>query len=347
MVTLGQPGDVPGDCGRITGSLANLLTNRREGDLAPPLEEKMEIRSGSLSVGTVDEPAAPTLKPKRHRVVIKAPEKRQLVQSKVGFPYMDLETGISVAQSMLEAGGVALTREQLAGVMKMPVGGGTFITKTATARIFGLIATVQGKYELTNLGFDIISNDENKQQAARAEAFLTVPLYKRTYEEFKGKQLPPKTGLENAFAKFGVPPKQVYNARLAFEKSANQAGFFPAGPDRLIEPILRGPTGPTGPSNSSGSPTGPTGPAGGLYERMSADLPTRPRYTGANEVGLDLDQLIVGLLRRLPKPGEKWEAEKRARWLQTLAANFDMVYQTEDGDKTVFIECKNYKQQND
>jgi hypothetical protein len=316
----------------------------------------MEMANGSGTVEVDEESpsSAPANKPKKRLRILKKPEKRQLVQSSVSFPYMDLDTGISVAQSMMDAGGVALTREQLAGVMKLSVGSGTFITKTGTARIFGLIASVQGKYELTNLGFAIVDNDENSQRAAKAEAFLTVPLYKRTYEEFKGKQLPPKTGLENAFAKFGVAPKQVYNARLAFEKSANQAGFFSAGPDRLIEPILRGPmgpTGPTGPTGSTGSvsyvigPTGPTGPsgppAGGLHERMSADLPIRPRvYGGGGELGLDLDQLIVGLLRRLPKSGEEWGAEKRARWLQTLAANFDMVYLSENDEKVVVIETK-------
>jgi hypothetical protein len=314
--------------------------------------------SDTVEVDEESPAAAASSKPKKRlRAVLKQPEKRQLVQSSVSFPYMDLDTAISVAQFMMDAGGVALTREQLAGVMKLSVGSGTFITKTGTARIFGVIASVQGKYELTNLGFAIVDNDENVQRAAKAEAFLTVPLYKRTYEEFKGKQLPPKGGLENAFARFGVAPKQVYNARLAFEKSANQAGFFSAGPDRLIEPILRGPigpTGPTGPSGTTGSvsyatgPTGPTGPsgpsAGGLHERMSADLPVRPRfYGGGGDLGLDLDQLIVGLLRRLPKSGEEWGAEKRARWLQTLAANFDMVYLSENDDKVVVIETKSTK----
>jgi hypothetical protein len=76
---------------------------------------------------------------------------------------------------------------------------------------------------------------------------------------------------------------------------------------------------------------------------MSADLPVRPRYYGGGELGLDLDQLIVGLLRRLPKSGEEWGAEKRARWLQTLAANFDMVYVSENDDKVVVIEAKTVK----
>src|SRR5207245_1278707 len=128
---------------------------------------------------------------------------------------------------------------QLAGVMKLSVSSGNFVLKVATARMFGLINNVGGKYELSPLGFSIV--DATRQRAARAEAFLNVPLYKRAYEEFKGKQLPPRPhGLEQAFLKFGVAPKQRAVARQSFERSARQAGFFAASEDRLIEPIIGG-----------------------------------------------------------------------------------------------------------
>src|SRR5262249_41635155 len=121
--------------------------------------------------------------------------------------------------------------------MNLSVSSGNFVLKVATARMFGLINNVGGKYELSPLGFSI--TDAAQQKRARAEAFLNVPLYKRVYEEFKGKQLPPRPhGLENAFVRFAVAPKQRSTARLVFDKSANQAGFFPNGPDRLIEPIV-------------------------------------------------------------------------------------------------------------
>jgi hypothetical protein len=254
---------------------------------------------------------------------------------------MDLETAISVALAVFGAGGVPLSRDQLAGVMGTNAGSGTFITKVATARTFGLITFAQGKYELTNLGFSIVDSDENRQRAARAEAFLTVPLYRRTYEEFKGRQLPPRPhGLEQAFAKFGVSSKQTYNARLAFEKSGKQAGFFAASPERLVEPILIGSPGATGATGATG-PTGPTGPSG------ATGLPATRFYGGGDgliiEDRLDLDPLIRGLLSRLPKKGDKWEMDKRTRWLQTLAANFDMVYTTDDDDKIIIIECKSPK----
>ncbi len=263
--------------------------------------------------------------------------KRQNETSALAFPYVDLDNAISVARSMLNSGGVPCTREQLAGAMKLQLTSGSFIIKTGAARMFGLIESVQGKYQLTQLGFSIV--DEAREKAAKAEAFLNVPLYRRVYDEFKGKQLPPRPhGLEQAFVKFGIPPKQKTNARLAFEKSARQAGYSTVDPDRLIEPILgpigaTGPTGPFGPPGATGitGPTGPTGPRGESAARF---------YGGGPAINEGLDQLIRGLLDRLPKAGQKWEIEKRVKWLQTLAANIDMVYESEDGEKIIVIECK-------
>ncbi len=44
-----------------------------------------------------------------------------------------------------------------------------------------------------------------------------------------------------------------------------------------------------------------------------------------------------------PKPGEAWEMEKRARWFQTLAANFNVIYTAAEDGNVIVIECKPYK----
>jgi hypothetical protein len=314
----------------------------------------MAMANGSDSIEAGAAPASAsasgtkTIVRKRLRVLPK-PVKRQNEQSSISFPYMDLETAVSVASVILGAGGVPVSRDQLAGVMNTTSGSGTFLMKVATARMFGLIALSQSKYELTLLGFSILESDETRQKAAKAQAFLNVPLYRRVYEEFKGKQLPPRPkGLEQAFANFGVSSKQTYNARLAFDKSASQAGFFSAAPDRLIEPIIGGPTGSAGPTG----PTGATGPMGtlGVLGATGVTGPTGPRgepaprfYGGGPVMHEGPDQLIQVLLNRLPKAGEKWDMDKRTRWLQTLAANFDYIYESEDGEKIIVIECKSFK----
>jgi hypothetical protein len=229
-------------------------------------------------------------------------------QSTIAFPYMDLEAAISVAQAIIDGGGVGLSREQLAGVMKLAAGSGNFVTKVSTARLFGLLSNAQGKYELTNLGFGIVDSDEKRQRAARAEAFLAVPLYKRTYEEFRGKQLPPRPhGLEQAFMKFGVAQKQKANARMVFERAAKQAGFFSAGPDRLIEPILGG----------APAAVKPTDEETVEAEGNAGKKPTRKG---------GLHPFVEGLLETLPEPGTNWAIEGRAKWLQAAANNFDLMY---------------------
>jgi hypothetical protein len=231
-------------------------------------------------------------------------------QSSIQFPYMDLEAGVSVAKAMLSGGGVALSRDQLAGVMNLVAGSGNFVQKVATARIFGLITFNGGKYELTNLGFSIVDSDDKRQKAARAEAFLNVPLYRRTYDEFRGKQLPPRPhGLEQAFVKFGVAAKQRTNARLAFDKSANQAGFFPNGPERLIEPIL---------GMSSSPDRGRAAPVDD-EDDVAVDRSPPP-------VDNSLHPFIQGLLDTLPEPQTNWAIEGRAKWLQAAANIFDLIY---------------------
>jgi hypothetical protein len=238
-------------------------------------------------------------------------------QSTIQFPYMDLETAISVAQAILKGGGVGLTREQLAGVMRQPVSSGSFIQKIATARTFGILNVDAGIYQLTDIGFDILDSDEARQKKARRAAFLTVPLYKKTYEEFKNKQLPPRPyGLEQAFVKFGVIPKQKTNARLAFDKSAQQAGFFVNGTDRLIEPIIG-----TGTRATSSVDETYLGGEGGL--RADAVVQSAAPTVGSTS----RHPFIQGLLDTLPEPATNWTVEGRAKWLQAAANIFDLIYQ--------------------
>jgi hypothetical protein len=158
-------------------------------------------------------------------------------RSTIAFPYSDIGDAIRVAEGLLKGGGVAMTRDQLAAAMNAAPGSGSFNMKVNTARTFGVMDNSSGKYQLTELGFEIA--DPGRQREAMVRAFLNVDLYRKTFEEFRGKRLPPRPhGIENAFVTFGVAPKQAANARLAFEKSARAAGFFPnAEEDRLVEPL--------------------------------------------------------------------------------------------------------------
>jgi hypothetical protein len=171
-------------------------------------------------------------------IIRPAPIKKTLrMPSAIQFPYTDLSDAIAVAEGARKGGGVALTRDQLAAAMNMAPGGGGFATKVATARIFGVIDSSSGKYQLTDLGDEIV--DASRHADAKVRAFMAVPLYKRIYDEFRGKLLPPRPhGLERAIVSFGVTEKNAGAARLAFEKSARLAGLYPGGnEDRLVMPF--------------------------------------------------------------------------------------------------------------
>ncbi len=260
--------------------------------------------------------AAPSAAKKKPLKMLPKPKpKRVAVQSTISFPYRDLEAGIAVAQAIHNAGAVALTTDQLAGVMGLQAGSGNFVLKVMTARIFGLVSYAAQKYELTDLGFEITEKDEKRQKAAKSKAFLTVPLYRRTYDEFKGRQLPPRLGLEQAFVRYGVSPKQKEAARQAFEKSANQAGFFATGQDRLVEPIIAGGgvTPPRTPADDDDG--GGNGNGGGSRRRVEDEYETS-----------GLHPFIRGLLDTIPEPGTNWAMEGRAKWLQAAANIFDLIY---------------------
>jgi len=256
-----------------------------------------------------------------------AAEGQKREKGQVAYPWYDLETAIATARAIVEGGGLPMTREQLAGALRIAPAGGNFILKTSAARMFGLIELVQSKFQLTQLGYLVLGKDEAKAKAARSEAFLSVPLYRRVYDEFRGKPLPPRpVGLETAFVQFGVPTKSRKIARQVFERSARQGGFFNVDPDRLIEPII--------------------GPAGSAEQQPMETTPepsSRPSTGGNSQatpaVSFELDELIRGMLRRLPKSDETWTAERKAKWLRTLSQNLDYVYELED-DKFVVIEVK-------
>jgi hypothetical protein len=256
-----------------------------------------------------------TPKVRKAKAVKKPMTKRAKENSKIAFPYMDLDTAITVARAFLSSGGGAHTRDQLAGALGQSPLSGAFIMKLSAARQFGLVDFIDGKFKLTDLGFSIIDKNESREKSAKVQAFLNVELYRRIYEEFKGKQLPPRPlGLEQTLVNMGVTQKQKGNARLAFEKSARQAGFSTLDPDRLIEPMHGG-------GGSGDSPPYPAAAAAAIARPAS--------YAGGGRM-IGLDPLIEGLLDRLPPPGESWPDDKRKRWLQTFEANLEMIYPSDE-----------------
>jgi hypothetical protein len=245
-------------------------------------------------------------------------------QSKVSFPYTDISDAIAVAEGLMKGGGMPLGRDQLAAAMNAAPGSGSFNVKLGTARAFAVMETVAGKYQLTELGFEIV--DPARQRDAMVRAFLSVELYRKAFEEFKGKLLPPRPhGLEAAFVRFGVSPKQKEKARVAFDKSARAAGFFPNGnEDRLVMPFGSG--GVLQPLVSGDISTGApevTHTELNPAEPALAPAPAPPQVAG-------LHRSILGMLDELPPPKTNWDKGEQADWLQALATMFQVIYKSED-----------------
>lgn len=235
----------------------------------------------------------------KSRKIDRTPERGALA-----FPYVDLEGSVEVAKAIWDKGGVGLERDQLAAALGLMASGGNFSIKVGAARQFGLIEVVAGKNQLTSLGFDIL--DPARAPSARAKAFLQVPLYKRVYDEYRGKQLPPRPhGLENAFVTFGVTPKQKDKARHVFDRSARTAGFFPTpAEDRLVAPPM---------ANGDAEPNEPA-----AHSPPSA-LPTAVPPPIAEKA---LEYRLVDLLREASSDPEVLDAIiKVVTWLKTREAS--------------------------
>lgn len=240
-------------------------------------------------------------------------------RSTIEFPYSDLNDGIEVARGVHEVGGTTATLEQLAAQLgNMAVNGGGFRLKTGTAKTFGLVKIGQGSATLTQLGIRIV--DPKHESAAKAAAFLAVPLFKGIFETYKGVALPPNEALEAEMVKLGVARKQKERARQTFQRSAQQAGFFWAGANRLVMPKASAGAALLDPDEQVREPIDDTDDAG-----------KRKRERGGGDDGGQRHPFIAGLLKELPEEGKDWPTEERVKWLQAAAMIFDLIYKAGNG----------------
>lgn len=226
-------------------------------------------------------------------------------RSTVEFPYSDLDDATSVVRVIHQSGGHPLDRDQIAVRLEQKVTSGSFVTKVGAARMFGLVEIVpgSGKIQISPLGHEVLSTDEARARAAKAKAFLNVELYRKLYDDFRGRQLPPRPlGLEQALVGYGVAAKQKTNARYALDRSAKQAGYFDHGQDQLVAPVA----GISAPDEN---------PARVASDRKS-DLPEKP----------ELDGVITALIDKLPRGGATFTARDRKAWLTMMNMAFDMAY---------------------
>jgi hypothetical protein len=246
--------------------------------------------------------------------------------SKIAFPYDDLDSAVQIARAIHELTGSESEIEQIAGHLRQSPKSSGLRVQIASAKTFGLTTNAQGKVSLTRLGTQIC--DQQQEKLARSEAFLAVPLYKEVYEKFRGVSLPPDAALETVMVGMGVAQKQKERARQVLRRSAQQAGFFQFGTDRLVAPAIK----------ASAAP--PVITSDGKSEE-SADEPREKRRKTQDSGGEEYHPFIQGLLKKLPPPETDWPMEARAKWLQAAINIFDLMYlDTDDSRRSLGIELK-------
>jgi hypothetical protein len=227
-------------------------------------------------------------------------------RSTIGFPYADLDNAIRIPKGVHQRGGLGCEIDQLAAQLNVSTKGGGYRQMLSAARSFGFVTFNQGSVRLTALGQQI--NDPTQEQTAKALAFLTVPLYKAVYDRFRGGTLPPNAGLENEMVNLGVVRKVVDRARQVFQRSAQQAGFFAHGHDRLVSPVVEVPD----------------------QKRKEQEKRDQKRHDDGGGGGDKHGSLLQGLINELPPDGTKWGAEDRVAWLRLATGIFDFVYEKAD-----------------
>ena len=258
--------------------------------------------------------------------------------STIEFPYANLEDAIAVAQAIFDNSGDRAELSSLyAWLGHQSVMSGAFRQRVSAARMFGLATVDSQSVVLTPLAIKMLDPSTNRQ--ARVEAFLSVPLYRKIYDRFKGRILPKDAGLESEMVSIGVTPKQRERARQVFQRSASQAGFFGYGQDRLVvpnntslaeaaEPVVEPKAAESLDemmASGNGTPTAAQSGSG-----AAAPNSTRtPRYFGSGGgMIVDVHPLIVEMVRTLPEPTNSppfQEAELK-QWVGAFEQVLRIVY---------------------
>jgi hypothetical protein len=230
-------------------------------------------------------------------------------RSTIGFPYMDLESAVELANAIHDhAGHGDCDDDQLAAWSGQSAKSSTFRVQVYAARTFGILEIENDRHKLTELGRAIV--DPKQARSARVKAFIHVPLFKTIFDNHRSGVLPPTAALEREIVQLGVSEKQKGRARVVFEKSAEQSGFFEHGKNRLVMPGV--------------APD--AAPAGKRQENNGSQLQDRNgRGTGSGPE----DALIQALMQKLP-PSGPWSADERVNWLKLLTMAFQIAYGPSD-----------------
>jgi hypothetical protein len=239
-------------------------------------------------------------------------------------PYYNLALSIELAKVIHVKGGGSCDRTQLAALLGYKgIKNGSFLTRVAAAKAFGLVAQETDQLRLTPRG-KTVSAPVTQAEADRAkiDAFLAVPLFKMVYDHCNGRPLPQAVGLKNLLTtEFQVVEDRAEPAVDVLLDSAEEAGFFRVAGNRsqMVMPLA-----------STAQPQhAPPVPGGGIPTPDQSGRADTVRRGGNGGGGDGVDGIplaIVGMLRELPPVGTTLTAKKRAAIIAAFSAFVALIY---------------------
>ncbi|CUJ56263.1 hypothetical protein HMPREF3069_09860 [Achromobacter xylosoxidans] len=248
-------------------------------------------------------------------------------RSGVSFPYFSLDKSIDVPRVIHDKAGGRCGRGQLAGLLNYKgIKNGGFLTRISAAKMFGLIEESGDSITLTDRARKILSPVfPAEAQQAKLDAFMSVELYRKVFENFDGHTLPSADGLSNLFlTQYKIVPNQVGTALRNLMDSAESAGLFQVGgKSKLILPIIRAQTAAIAidpPAQEDSSQVGDQDP----MERTNS-YGTRARPS----IDAELDGVhpaLSGLLQTLPPVGSTLGPKRRAALIDAFRHTINFIY---------------------
>jgi hypothetical protein len=243
--------------------------------------------------------------------------------SQIKFPSVDLRGAAQVPKAMALHNAARCTHADAYAFLEDLGAGGSPNIKVAAAGHYGFVLTGRGYIVLTDLGAQTI--EPPTRIHAFRKGFLQVPLFRELAERYSREPLPSDVELERYMAELGVTPSAASRARWSFYGAAKQAQLLTENEDRLQIPhglFAEAEEKPKPLVKSESVTVVPIHPEAKTFVPGS--------FKAAQVVeelhDVDIDPILMGLLRRLPKDPESWSPEARAKWWEAWRVTFRLVY---------------------
>lgn len=141
----------------------------------------------------------------------------------------DLEASLALARVVAAAGGDTTPRAIASALGYRGTNNGAFLSRMASARLFGLVAGRSDRVLLSERGQAVLSGRGPVADQARVEAFRAVPLFRAVLDSLAGRPVPEGQALAVLLVEeFGETEAKATTAAAKLLDSAGQAGLLQA-----------------------------------------------------------------------------------------------------------------------